>query len=161
MNHADNTTDLATGTIAGLAETFTTTFSPAHRVGNDTTAVLACTVTMPLSFEDVVAALWVAARNGILQEDMTRPDDLHAVVVYTLVNHNTDVAAARRELDDVADGSPEWQAAMQLTMAVVRAYGNSAPPAAPGATFSLLGPVATPTSNRAGSSRAGLRIVTD
>jgi hypothetical protein len=153
---------VATGTIAGLAETFTAAFSPAHRVGNDTPAVLACTVTMPLSFEDAVAALWVAARNGILQADMVGPDDLHAMVVYTLVNHNTDVAAARRELDDVADGGPEWQAAMQLTMAVVRAYGGgTAPPAAPGATFSLLGPVATPATNRASSDRAGLRIVTD
>jgi hypothetical protein len=169
MNRTDLDTDLlATGTIAGFAETFTATFTPSHRVGNDTPAVLACTVTMPLSFEDAIAALWVAAHNGTLREDMTGPDDLHAVVVYTLVNHNPDVATARRELDTVADGSPEWKAAMQLTMAVVRAYGNgTAPPAAPGATFSLLSPVVNPASNfhRAGApnhtGRAGLRIVTD
>lgn len=149
MNHNDDT---AAGSITGLlGETFTAPFSPTHRVGNDTPAVLACTVTMPLSFEDAVAALWVAARNGILQEDMTGPDDLHAVVVYTLVNHNADVAAARRELDEVADGSPEWQAAMQLTMAVVRTYGNGT--ASPGGTFALT------TTREEG--RAGLRVVTD
>jgi hypothetical protein len=126
-------------------------FSAGHRVGNDTPAVTALEVSLPVSFADITAALWVATGNGVWQTDMAAdPDAIHAVVAYTLVNHNTDVAAARRELDTVPDGSSAWETVIGLRMAVVRAYGTDAPPA----DYSH-------TDRAANGGRAGLRIVPD
>jgi hypothetical protein len=116
--------DLAQGRITGPAVDWTATFTPTHRAGNPTPARLTCTITMPLSLDDAAAAVWAASDVGVLQGDVTELDDLHAVVVFMLVNHNREVAAARKRLTAPLLGSPEFEEVTLARAVANRLYGN-------------------------------------
>lgn len=117
--------NLAHGRITGRSVDWSATFTPAHRAGNPTTARLTCTVTMPLSLDDAAAAVWAASEVGVLQEDVTELEDLHAVVVFMLINHNREVATARKRLTAPLLGSPEYEEVTLARAVATRLYGNT------------------------------------
>ena len=125
ISNGPDESDMAHGRITGAAVDWSATFSPAHRVGNPTPARLTCTVTMPLSLDDVAGALLAAGEVGVLQQDVTTLEDLHAVVVFMLINHNREVAAARKRLIGPLPGSPEFDDVTVARGIAIRLYGNT------------------------------------
>jgi hypothetical protein len=120
--------DTATGTLAG----HTAMFEPLHRAANTSPVAFTATVTLPLSFEDMVAALWVATAGMPFDEIDADPASQYSVfqmVLSTVVSFNDLVSDARYEIDKIRPGTDD-HAALLTTRALVAA------------TFSGLGEVA-------------------
>lgn len=119
------TYQVGSGTIGGQS----VRFSPVHREFNDTTSVLTVTVSVPVSYEDMTAALWVAVHGGSTLGEVL--DDVHTVIVEELFNDNGAVDAARLAIAELALGTPEWEQLVQLQLAVLRTYGSTVSAARP------------------------------
>lgn len=112
----------AAATLADRA----TRFRPMYRDGNDTPIALYATVTLPMSYDDLVAALWVVTA-GIPLEDMDpNPTDEFGILTLTvdiLVNDNRGVTNALAEIDTITPGSPLAADLARVRAAVTATFG--------------------------------------
>lgn len=120
------TADTATGTIAG----HTTQFTPLHREGNTTPALLQMTTTIPLSYEDIVAAVWVLTSFGSdladLPTDTNNPNNLYSLVMNTIMTSNTQVTDALYEIQNIRPGTDEHADLTDIRALVATAFGREA-----------------------------------
>lgn len=112
----------ATGSIAGHEAQFT----PLHRQGNDTPVALYATVTVPLSYEDVVAALWHAVSGGITLPELDNPATVHWIVLDTITNAMPEVEQACLTIADMTAGGEQWETLTRLRMLVLTTYATDA-----------------------------------
>lgn len=112
-------------------------FSPVHRESDPAPALLAVSLTVPMSAEDVVALLWLAIRFDALDDAVAEleadPGFVHQTVLEGLVAHSGfEIEAARSTLatQDSHGGIevPPADIVEQLRALVARHYGI--PPAA-------------------------------
>jgi hypothetical protein len=120
VDTADSTT--ATATMAGR----TAAFLPMYRDGNDTPIAFHATITLPVSYADLVAALWVVTAGTPLDELDTDPTDrfgIPAMVMDALVNDNAGVTDALAAIDNITPGSPLAADLARVRAAVTAAFG--------------------------------------
>jgi hypothetical protein len=118
------TADTATGTIAG----HTTQFTPLHRDGNTTPVQFQMTATMPLSYEDIVAAVWVLACDGFdladMPTDTSDPFNIYRLVMTTVMTNNSGMADALYEVQDIRPGTEHHVILTDIRALVTAAFGR-------------------------------------
>jgi hypothetical protein len=117
-------TGLALATINGQ----TTQFEAHHRMDNPTPAAFEVSFTVPVSFEDIVAAVWVMGNiyGGELNDFTDDPADtfsIHTVVTAMLFNHNNEVGDAHAAIARVQPGTDLAEFLDQVRARVAAAYG--------------------------------------
>jgi hypothetical protein len=124
-------TTMATGTIAGHH----TEFTPIHREGNPTPVAFEVTMTVPMSTEDIVAALWVTLNSGYTMADLLNPPcprfAAQAIVLETLLAEGARVQEALVEIPEVRPGTEEGALLAQLRAFVAEQFPTPAPAACP------------------------------
>jgi hypothetical protein len=130
-----NTTP-ASATIAGQ----TTGFLPMYRDGNTSPVVFTAVISLPLSVDDLVAAVWVLTYGCPLDEIPLDPGErygLPAMVMDTLVGNNFEVTNALALIPEIQPGSEDYALLCQVRAVVAQAF-----------------PVASPAPDRATRTRA-------
>lgn len=113
----------ATGTVAGRAAEFVAV----HRQENDTPATASLTMTVPMSLEDITAALWILVSDGYPVADLREdgPAHVHALVLETVLAEGCSALdVARLNLASIAAGSQQHSALCELRSLVTELYGS-------------------------------------
>lgn len=115
-------TPMATATFAGES----VRFAPTHREFNDTPVAMNVEVSLPLSLEDITAALWLVIDGGMTFADaFESPQRTHALVLETMFgNGGCDVASALVDIAEVRPGSFEHGVVSELRQRVHALYGT-------------------------------------
>lgn len=119
------------GTIAG----YNTEVEFLHREPNNTTPVLMyATVTVPLSYDDIVAAVWTATAGMSLDEvdgDPAGCFGLAKLVLETLVSDNAGVSEARYAIQEIRPGNADYDELCRVRALVTQCLFTPATPALP------------------------------
>lgn len=109
----------------------TATFLPAHRDGTDTPAALTLNVALPVSHDDLAAALWLLVCNyGLTLAELDDDANAHMVIVDTLVGESaTNVESARFAADALTAGTDDHQLYTAVRARVDALYGPAPQPA--------------------------------
>ncbi|MDR7301630.1 hypothetical protein [Haloactinomyces albus] len=100
-------------------------FIPTHRDGNTSPATMRVSMTVPVSLEDVTAALWILVDGGMAIEELEDDEFAHMMVVETLfAEGGTAIAAALAVMDDLPPGSERAETAAMLRARVDKLYGQ-------------------------------------
>lgn len=111
----------ASGTVAGRRARFL----PVHLEFAETPATTEVTMTLPVSIEDLVAALY--CWKGLPLSDLVDPTLMSQLIMEGLLYRYKLFLAARREVAALLPSSPEWERVTQLREAVHRVYGVGVP----------------------------------
>jgi hypothetical protein len=99
------------------------TFTPIYREGNTTVPVITFTASLPLSAEDVTAALWLLVCDGVpVSELADSPAWTHELVSETVLANAGDLDEVRRTLALVKPGDAGWDDLAALQGLVERLY---------------------------------------
>lgn len=114
-------TDLVFGSIAGHARSF----RAPHRDGNDTPITTTVTLSVPMSHEDVEAALWWLLRDeGVTFDDIADDGDAVWFLLESLIGHGTwAVESYRLDLADLTPADPNYEHLVRLRRRVEALVG--------------------------------------
>lgn len=115
-----------TGTINGHNVEFTSL----HREDNDTPVTTSVTVTMPMSVEDLAAALWILVTGGMTFEELTDDQVARELVLETVfAEGGLKLADARQAMSATRPRTTEHRLARQVQARAVEVFGTPAVPA--------------------------------
>lgn len=98
-------------------------FTPIYREGNTTVPVITFTACLPLSAEDVTAALWLLVRDGVPVGDLAdSPSWTHELVCETVVANAGELDEVRRSLARMTPTAHGWADLAALRTLVERLY---------------------------------------
>jgi hypothetical protein len=122
------TTCYAQGRIAG----HDVQFVAPYREANPCPVALHATITVPLSLEDIQAALWVQLKGGFTTDDLTNDADVHELILSTLMDQRCfDIDDARHHLATAELASVDGELAQWVRDRVAEVFGQPAEPEAP------------------------------
>jgi hypothetical protein len=112
-----------TGTMAGHAVKFTAV----HREENETPVAVELTMALPLSLEDIEAALWIVINGGMTFDELTDDDFVRQMVAETLLAEGgSSVTDARLALASFRPRTSEYVIARQIRRRVREVFGTKA-----------------------------------
>ncbi|MCA1194437.1 hypothetical protein [Saccharopolyspora sp. 6V] len=115
--------EFAKGSIGGHG----VVFQAAHRDGNDTPAAVQVSMTVPMSYEDIVAALYIVATGGMGLDELADDDMVRRVVVETLLSEDSAfLTSVSVDLEEARSGSAEYALAQALRARVVEVFAPTA-----------------------------------
>lgn len=118
-------TENATGTVGR----HTAEFHPSHRDGNDSAVMTHMHLALPVSHEDLVAALWVLVRGGLEPADLDEDAFAHRAVLDTVLSIGTfELGHMREEIAAMFPGTDDYELVRQLRRRVTALYGPAPAP---------------------------------
>ncbi|RCW37490.1 hypothetical protein DFQ14_1277 [Halopolyspora algeriensis] len=119
-------TPKATADVGGRSVEYT----PTHREATETPAALSMSVTVPMSLEDITAALWLVIDGGMPLDELDDIEFTHRMVVETLITEGSAaVTDARHALAELKPGTARANVAVAVRAKVAELYGQAAMPA--------------------------------
>lgn len=120
-------TTMTTGTVAGQAAEFI----PVHRQDNDTPVALTLTMTLPMSLEDVTAALWFLVADWPHEEiadALADADYVHRLVLESATCAGFDeLESVRLGFADIEPGTLAHEVLIVIRARVAELYGPPRP----------------------------------
>lgn len=99
-------------------------FAVALRDGNDTPVAMHFTMRVPVSFEDLTAALWVALLGGLSLYDLADDEFLADTAFQTLLAESAaDITDARLMLEELTPADDQYAAARATRRRVHEVFG--------------------------------------